>query len=226
MAIAFNAATDGGNNGGSTSSLTFSHTTGSGSDRVLFVVVAGDVGGSSNHPTGVTYATVAMTEVDRTTTGNRNLYTYFLLNPTSGANNVVVSAGSNFFLLACAADYTGAAQSGQPDAEAEQVAANTSVTTSITTVADNCWTMLGEQGFNASNPPGAGAGSTRRTFGAAFGQPGLFDSNAALTPAGSHSMTTTRTTSVSISHVMASFSPAGGGAAPTGYLRLPLLGVG
>ena len=54
MAIAFDAATDGGNNAGITTSLTFAHTC-TGSNGFLDVCFSGDTIGGSDDVTGVTY---------------------------------------------------------------------------------------------------------------------------------------------------------------------------
>jgi hypothetical protein len=212
MPIAFDAATDGGNNGGGSNSLSFAHTC-TGSDRILFVGIAGDVAPfGADDITGVTYNGVAMEFVGKRFADelvSRGTYLYQLEAPASGSNNVVVSSTSAHYLLAGAVSYTGAAQSGQPDNSTTNLSADTatSLTTSLTTVADNCWTAL-VINEATSGAPGAGTGSTRRTYDAAFQVWGMFDSNAAITPAGSYSMTTTRGAGIeAIAHVMASFSP-------------------
>lgn len=216
MAIAFNAAADGGNTVGN---LTFSYTSGSGSNRLLVVGIVGDspiAGGGLNADdiTSVTYAGVAMTLAIKLAPGthpfNRWLYLYYLLAPATGSNNVVISISGSHFVGAGAADYTGVKQSSQPDATTSQIGAGavTSLTTSITTIADNSWAILVENSYDANAAPNAGTGATRRTFDATFGAWGIFDSNAAITPAGSYSMTTSLNNSVdTISHVIASFQP-------------------
>lgn len=216
MAIAFVASADGGNNGGSTNSLTFSYTCGSGSNRLLIVVITGDYA-AHDDITGVTYNSVAMTlAVKKIASGSttRNVYIYYLLNPASGSHSVAISSTANHYLLAGAADYTGVLQSGQPDATAtnDSVSNATTLTTSITTVADNAWPILAESGYQNNTAPTAGSGSTRRTFDATFGTWGIFDSNSAVHPAGAYSMTTGRNVADSpIMHAIASFSPAGAG---------------
>jgi len=217
--IAFNASADGGDNNGTTTSLTFSYTVGGGTNRLLVVQVQGDT--AVDDVTGVTYGGLAMTLAAKETTAfadNRISYLFFLLNPPSGAHNVVISASTSHFLLGGAADYTGVAQSGQPDATATHIGANsllTSLTTSITTVANNAWAVLVESGFAVagSDPPGAGTGDVLRVSNTPkFSDWGIFDSGGPVTPAGSYGMTTTRISpgSQSISHVIASFAPASG----------------
>jgi hypothetical protein len=218
MAIAFDAATDGGNNGGATESLTWSHTTSAGSDRLLVVSITGDTVPGADNISSVAYNGDALTLVAKRTDGVRYFYLYYLLNPDSGANNVVITlpASGGHFLLAGSATYTGVAQSGQPDASSSTHSgtdADGSLTHSVTTVADNCWVILSAHGYDGSNgAPTAGSGSTRRTFEASFGTWGLFDTNGVVTPAGSKSMTWTYpATGGDMSSIMASFSPAGGG---------------
>ena len=204
--IAFVGAADGGN---ASTTLTYSYTVGSGNNRLLVVAAVG--GTITDDVSGATYNGVSMTlAVKQNPNGNssnRWVYLFYLLNPVSGAHNVVVSGGS--FVTSGAADYQNVDQSGQPDATItnQGTGSITTLTTSITTVANNSWPILVENGFG-SGPPAAGTGLTRRTFDAAFGTYGIFDSNGPVTPAGAYSMTTTRSTaSNTISHVVASFKP-------------------
>jgi hypothetical protein len=188
MAIGFDAAVDGGNNGGATSGLTFGHTC-TGSDRLLLVGFYGDVTGGNDDISSVTYAGAGMTLVGKTTaTLARFAYLYYLTGPASGANNVVITAGSTHYLIATAASYTGVNATGQPDASATNLAATTGITGTVTTIADNCWTMAA--GFKNFTGVGisAGAGTTERAEGASFLYNAMYDSNAAKTPAGSSSL--------------------------------------
>jgi len=219
MAIAFNAATDGGNNGGSTNSLTFAHTCGAGADRLLVVGVAGDSAGGFDDITGVTYNGVAMTLAkkelaDSASSTTRHAYQYFLVAPATGANNVVVSCTNNHYLLCGAADYTGMKQSGQPDATTSQETAVSALTqtTSITPIAASSWAALMEGGYSGGGdiPPTAGAGCTRRAKDGTFGTWGIFDTNAEISAA--HNMTTDRPDYgskgiYSILHAIASYAP-------------------
>jgi hypothetical protein len=228
MAIAFDAATDGGSTNSATS-WTFSHTVGVGSNRLLVVSVLGDVVSGANDITGVTYAGQAMTLATSVQTGsgaNRKTYLYYLLNPPTGANNVVITSTTAHFLGGNAASYTGVKQTGQPDATVSHGGSGSlsSFTTSITTVADNSWAILVENSYTANNPPTAGTGLTRRVFDATFGANTIFDGNGAITPAGAYSMTTSRPSSVdTINHIAASFAPDTGGGGATGKTPWPLL---
>lgn len=209
MAIAFVGAADGGNNGGTTSSRTFSYTCGSGSGRLLVVNFAGDTVAGSDNVTSVTYNSIAMTLIAKTVTGgSRFNYAYYLLNPASGANNVVITVGSNHYIIANAADYSGVLALDNSTTHVTGSSVNT-LTSSLTTIADNSWVTLFEEGYNGNPLPTAGTGAIRRTADAAFGSVAVFDSNGVITPAGSYSMTTNRTSNSAsgISHIMASFSP-------------------
>lgn len=207
MAIAFDIASDGGlvNPG---TSLTWSHTC-TGSDLILFAGCFGQTG--SDVITGITYNGVAMTLVDKILEGGasgRYTYLFYLLNPATGAHDVVISASGSTAISGLAASYTGVKQSGQPDASAKNSAAglagNTDYTTSVTTIADNCWTVLFAK--NNSGAPTASAGSTEREDNG--NGIGIYDSNGVITPAGARSMLVKTAGVADWGSVMASFAPA------------------
>lgn len=201
MAIAFVSAADLGNNGGSTSSLTQAFTVSAGSDRLLVVSLWGSTG--TDVITGVTYNGTALTNIHKIL-GGRWLHMWYLLNPSSGSNNVVISASGNDWIGATVGEWTGVAQSGQPDAAAEDADSDASVTT----VADNCWAILA--GY-ANNTIAASTGTTERARSDAFDNGILGDSNGPITPAGAYSMAITGGGGAN-AVIVASFSPAGGAA--------------
>jgi len=221
MAIAFNAATNGGNvNPGS--SLTFSHTVSSGSNRMLVVAITGDYVVGNDKITGVTYGGTTMTQGDKHYfadggSGNASwMYWYYLMNPTSGANNVVISASGSQTIIACAADYTGVKQTGNPVtlANNHSVSGGNPLTSSITTTVVNSWVILTEWGYSGGTAPLAGTGDVRRVYDTSFGACGMFDSNTALASPGSFSMTTSYSGSVpQMAHLLAEIQPDTGGAA-------------
>lgn len=181
--IAFDAASSGTRVTGATS-LTFAHTC-TGSDRILLVGCHTET--TTDQVSGVTYAGVAMTRVGTVVTGGSERdYLYALVNPATGSNNVVVSTGSSAAITGSAASYTGAKQSGQPDAS--NTGSSGSAATfalSVTTVADNCWVVSTVSTSAASAT--AGASTTRRTNPSpAYGA--LFDSNGVVSPAGSRTL--------------------------------------
>lgn len=208
MAVARDAIVDGGNNGGSTSSLTFSVTT-SGSDRLLFVGCVTIAATST--VTGVTYNGVAMSLVGSDTQGTLATYLFKLADPASGANNVVITGSTTGYILAGALSYTGA--DGTIDAHEESFeSAADGMTDSIITVDDNSWVVAFTSNPFPDGPAVAGTGLTRQTFDAAFGDWTLLDSNGAITPAGSYSATASPTTNGhNMVMILATISPAGGG---------------
>lgn len=205
MAIAFDAATNPAL--ANSTSLTYSHTC-TGSDRILYVSVMM----RNMTITGVTYNGVSMTEIgSRVLIGNNDyLAHYYLIAPATGANNVVVSGSASNIIISGATSYTGCAQSSQPDANNNRAVTTTStLTTSLTTVADNSWAVLSARGNSTGNTT-AGTGTTQRANTNGYMQ--MYDGNGAVTPAGSTSLNTTQT-SQPIVHLMASFAPAAAAAA-------------
>lgn len=130
---------------------------------------------------------------------------FYLIAPATGTNNVIVSCSAGD-MYGVATSYTGASQTGQPDAQTTNGSATgTSLTTSVTTVADNSWLV----GFSYMNfAISAGANTTLRIASGAGTVQYMMDSNGAKTPAGSHGLTTTDSTNGFSGHVIASFSPS------------------
>lgn len=186
------------------SSQTLSHTC-SGSNRILFVNVCYHTAKTFS---SCTYAGTAMTEIASQALANfETMKLFYLINPASGANNVVVTLTSSDNITTGANSYTGAKQTGQPDAFSKNgtLETTTSYAKSLTTVADNCWVLM--FGLATSGPTiSAGAGTVVR--GQEKVQYGNFiaDSGAAVTPAGSKTLTVTSTSQPFVS-ILASFSP-------------------
>jgi hypothetical protein len=157
---------------------------------------------------------VAMTLVAKNLAGGMNRYLYRLIAPASGAHDVVITTTGGHTVFAGAVSYTGADQTSQPSGTTNNSASGaTSLLTSVTTTVDQAWTVLLEGSYNGNPEPGAGTGATKREADASFGTWGLFDSGAAISPAGSYSMTTTRSSATDreIGHVMVAINPPGGG---------------
>lgn len=199
MAIAFDASSSGFTNSGT--SVTFAHTC-TGSDRILFV---GVMASSARTISSVTYNGVAMTNINRSA-GGQPCALYYLIAPATGSNNVVVTIDSTSFCYCAALSYTGAKQSGQPDANNTNQATTSSLATSVTSVADNCWAVLVARNDTDGNTS-AGTGSTIRV-GSGSGLIQMYDTNGPKTPAGSISMTVTNVVSYDTTTAMASFSPS------------------
>lgn len=203
-AIAFDNASQG-NSTSHPTSLTFSLAVGSGTNRILMVAFIVNRAGA---PTisSVTYNGVAMTATSNSPNSTfQFLYVYYLANPASGTNNVVITLNSSIEIHACAASYTGAAQTGIPDAVATQTAGSgTSATLTATTIADNSW-MFGIFRNDSAGNGSAGVGTIQRA--SMTGQASCDDSGAALTPPGSNSIQETWTGSATNYSLGLSFAP-------------------
>jgi hypothetical protein len=195
MAIARDANVTGVTASGS--SLTTALTT-SGSNRILFVGARAD---SAIAITGITYAGVALTLIDTVATNRQSLW--YLINPTVGTNNIVVTPASTTGILMVASSYTGAKQSGVPDSHNKGGLQASPITVSTTTVADNCWVV----GIGNSDNVGLTAGTGYNAVNNVQGRIGLGDSNGVKTPAGSYSMTVTDSFGDNVDLNIASFAP-------------------
>lgn len=120
---------------GSASSKTYAHTV-SGSRRYLLVFVERS---GSDSITGVTYAGVAMTQLAKiTTTGGAFIYAYGLANPTTGANNVVISASGAANIASGAISFNGVSSSTPVNATTTA----SGISTTITPTVDNSLNMI------------------------------------------------------------------------------------
>lgn len=190
MAIARDSHSKGGNTGAS--SLSFGHTISSNTNGLLLVGFLENKSTTTDLCTGVTYNGVSMTKLKgNAATGGFGYYSiYGLLTPDTGNHNIVISfsATPEYGIRACSSAYTGVAQTGLPDATGF-VGANTgtSRTLSITTVADNSWVFGYAEHDAATITASTG-------FNELDAQDNYFksgDSNGAITPAGSYSMSVT-----------------------------------
>ena len=196
MAIAFDtsnsaAVTD--------TSSTIAHTC-TGDNLILFAA-----GYSDQAPTSVQYNGVDMTQIGTAATGVR---LYYLINPATGNNNFVFTAGSSGAIWYATASYTGVKQSGVPDATNQTTSLpGTSTSLSVTTVADNCWTVAAILANNGSLSAGTGSSNVEANIDGSS-RVGFFDSGSAITPAGSYSMGFNYASGSAGGIVMASFAPA------------------
>lgn len=205
MAIAFDALGAGSILPGT--QITFAHTC-TGSNRLLLVGVM-ESGAATGTISSVTYAGSTMTLFGTVANAGGNLkeWAYYLVNPNTGANNVVVSVSSaSDFYRTISASYTGAKQSGQPDNNSGgSVNAGTSLTTSLTPVADLCWNIsLIASDNTKSLVASTGVNSVRGNSGSAFY---VGDENGSLTPPSSYSMIWTGTTGQNLAAIQTSISP-------------------
>lgn len=187
------------------------------------LVVSAFHNGASEDSLAATYNSSSMTAVNSGTgvTGVGYVKQFYMVAPTTGVNTVQITTGGAAFTAGMAVLYAGSKQTSQPDAQTTNSATSaSSITTSVTTVADNSWAVL----FAAasSGTPAAGTGST--FLHASASGYGMFDSGAALTPAGSKSMQSTGS-SANWRTVLASYKPNVASASAS-TPSLSLLGVG
>ena len=204
MAIARDATSSGTEAG---TVATIAHTC-TGDDRLLLVYVA-DASGTDDDVSGATYDGVGMTELAKLNgTGGRNwsVYMFGILAPATGANNIVVTRGSSTSsMIILNSSYTGVLQSGLPDAtDTQQEEDSTSVTTTLTTVADNAWA------FMVASTDGEKSAGTNSTEVLDFSGSMAVDNQGFgdISPPGSFSLTVDITTQRDCLAVMASFAPA------------------
>lgn len=220
MAIAYDSSSAG---GPANDTLTYSHTC-TGSDLILFVFVD-QYSSGNDYTSGVTYNGVSMTRVASRNITNLGefLSMYVLVNPATGANDIVISSSQAASFRSTAASYTGAKQTGQPDANttAQSSSAATTFANSITTVADNCWVVEGSRNNQDSASNGTNYVNRANSAGVGIG-----DTNAVKTPAGSISMTVTTSTAADWGVIQVSFDPLTGFASAGTNSRMTLLGVG
>lgn len=210
----FAIAVDSAASAGGTSSALAWNLTCSGSDRILFTFGYINEGSAADRVTSMTYNSVASTFINKILAGADYSYLYYQVAPSTGTNSVVINLNATVGIIGGAASYTGANQTGQPDANNTNSATGgsvTSLTTSVTVVAANSWLVSGSTWQQGGI--GAGTSSTQRTT---FGNGGsqMLDSNAAVA-GGSRSLQTTGNAlggGVAGSMTMASFSPSAGAA--------------
>ena len=145
MAIAFDAANSG-FSAGAQNTLTIAATvTG---DDTIGVVLASHDGSQTMLVSGITWNGVAMTNVNNNgnATSNSNTSLWYVINPTTG--DVVITVSSTRQLYGIVLSYTGANQSGQPDASNTADDSASPYTISTTTVADNSLVVCGIRGGN------------------------------------------------------------------------------
>lgn len=211
MAIAYDNSTASAYSGASSTTVTWSHTC-SGTDRVLVVGVYT----TNDNLSTVTYNGVSCTFIGKIAGTTDYIHLYYLINPASGANNVVATATSALLGYGQATSITGAKQSGQPDASATGAnASTTNFTTSVTTVADNSWLVGIVYGGGTIV---AGTGTTFRAQSVA-NVLGMMDSNGAKSPAGSYGLNATQSSSF-MSMIVASFAPSVAANTGSGFFGL------
>lgn len=199
MAIVFDAVSEG--NTGAGTSLTVSHTC-TGANRILWAAIFTT---GNDTITGATYNAVAMTQaVKFTTSSSQTAYLYYLVAPATGANNIVASNSTTENLTIVGMSFTGAKQTGVPDATASAGGSGTAASTNLTTVADNSFGVYCSR-FNTGTRS-AGTGMTI-AGGSSLPATGGYTTNA-KTPAGTQTMSENSSASAIWGIVAASFAPS------------------
>lgn len=223
--ITFDAASSG---NGSGTSLTYSHTTGSGSNRALIVDVTLYADASQTVST-VTYNGASLSLITSCTaaTGGVRVEQWYMVAPATGTADVVVTPSATTPAIAStASSYTGVNQSTPLGTCATATGTSTGPTVDVTSAStDLVVDALGFWGSGGSVSPTVGAGQTFRDddfFQHAFGR----FYNAVSTEAGATTVTISWTIDGSHNWALVGTplkqASGGGGSAS----RLMLLGVG
>lgn len=226
FAIALDNTPGGMGTGSTGTSITISFTC-TGSNLFLLAPEVGPVVASQN-VTGITYNAVALTQIGtgQRSPSDRFFGMWYLVGPSTGANNLVTSMPANAQgTTQMVASYSGCAQSGQPDnsATAQTAGSGTTNSASITTVANNCWIAAIFNDATGSASVTAGVNTTVRQSNAGS-EYGFVDSNMAITPAGSATLSITLGGTVSgRAYIIASIAPF---IAAATVKQLSALGVG
>lgn len=217
MAVTFDAVSQGAVSGAT--SLTISHTVGSGSDRVLYVLVVGHNSTDFMASGTVTYGGTSMgsrvQSVVETGNGSNFLGVYRLLAPASGTANVVITPSASAFLHAYCVSLAGVDQT-TPEGTIATTPASGTVQNSATPV--NTTVTLGTDGMaldmisrrvtaSSLTPDGTQTrAGTEQTAGS-------FATSGASYKAGSGSttMTWTHASTNNVSHLVVPVNAAAGG---------------
>lgn len=167
-------------------SFTFAFTVGSGANRILFVGV-GHASGPGEQISAITYGGVSLTKVAY----GLGSALWYLIAPATGANNLVFTSAAATTVYVSASSYSGAKQSGQPDASVVDTTHTASAggdaafTTAVTTVADQDWIIAASVGPIFQT----GVSSDCTILASQNGNTDVLYHKGPVTPAGSNSIT-------------------------------------
>jgi hypothetical protein len=158
--IAFDASSSG-NNGTGGTSITWSHTTGSGSDRIMFVGVSirtGTVTVSS-----ITYGAQSLTFIRRENLSSICSEVWYLIAPNSGTGTVTVNLSASSEAAGGSITYTGVNQTSPIDNSAGGTGTSNSPSQSVTVNTAYSW-LLGHVAISGSDKTvsSEGSGQTSR----------------------------------------------------------------
>lgn len=213
FAIAYDTSTT---DNGSGTTQTYSHTT-TGSDRGL--LNASTQQSSGTKVSGVTYNGTSMTLIDEAKYAGGSFWFkgFYLPNPSSGANNVVVTYGGTGGRGSITTSYTGCLQtSGMLDGYLKKEQTNnTTISQTHTVTASNCWGVSMLLGYNLSDGDLGLTGSLASKRGGINDMIFLADSNGTVST-GSVTMGWTDVAPAGLNAMInLSIAPAGGGGGST-----------
>lgn len=140
MAIIYDAATNINNVGVPSTSVSGSHTIGSGSNIIVWVFMSYNAGTHN----GITYNGVAMTYAGIfCTNGGSVTVAYYLINPPTGTNTVVGNTTASATILLAVHSYFGVHQSTPIDTSnvSNSIASGSTVDTTVVTTKDVSWVI-------------------------------------------------------------------------------------
>lgn len=214
MAIAFDNSAGSTTLSSSHTSKTYSHTC-SGSDRIIIGGIGTFDSTGGNQVSGATYNGVALTELIEVSSQPNTYHSmWYLINPSTGTNNVSFTFSAQTFSWIVSASYTGVNQTSFPDASSSAGSlSGSSISGSVTTTVNNCWTVMVP--FANAEITSAGAGTTLRVTSPTDLRIGIADSGAPVSPAGSDTLTV-NCTNDNNAYIIASMAPF---AAPSSTIK-------
>ncbi len=159
------------------------------SNASIILVGIQNGGSNTNNITAVTYAGVALTKITSINAaallGQQWDY-WFLAGPATGTNNVVITGNVSAVINGGCVFYTGSSLTGQPDAgpTSNLQATGGTNTSTVVSVADNCWQIV--TGGDSGNTNSAASGALRGN--APGGALYFYDSGGPIHPAGSNNV--------------------------------------
>ena len=204
-------------------SVTWSHTVGSSSNRVLVVGLSTeDTSSSVLNIASITYNGVAMTAVPNSaaTAGSSTLdksQLFYLLNPPAGAHTIAVTFGGAVNgVSAGSISLSGVAQSAPTAAAINTATSGTTISANITVSTAGSWLVdaANSGAGNATLTPGA---SQTKRWGVGQSSSGGAGSTESVSSAGTASVSWTASSGSQLALSVAAFAPAaaGGATAPT-----------
>lgn len=179
VGIAFDAKTDGSNTTGT--SLSWTHTS-TGSNLIGYVGIQSDF--ATDAVTTVTWCGTGMTLVKKDQRGgnSRWSYTYQIVGQASGACTVTINTATSVYIEGGSISYSGANQSGQPDASNNASGDSASPTVVVTSVSDNDWCL--QHIITGGGTLVTGSQPLRMSINGGVRNSDFYDTNGVVHPAG------------------------------------------